>query len=153
MVFDCSPVIGSSRSQYFRQVERADGQARAIDHTLELHQAARIKGDYRACFCFENRIDLGARHSTGNLWELDGEGAPESTAFLGRFHFAQRKALDLGKQPSRAILDVQFTQRVAAIVVSDHPVEPRADILHARHLQQESPVLSRASAAFAMVRA
>jgi len=119
-------------------MQGSDRQARAIDHALELHQATGINGNHGGCAGLLDGIDLGPRHRSGNLGEFDGKRAAEAAAFFGRAHFGQRESANFREQSPRAGFDAQFAQRVATIVISDDAGEARADILDARHFEQES---------------
>src|SRR5690242_8276615 len=77
----------------FGQVHGADGEALAKDGALELHQATGINGDDGTRARTQDGFGLGARHASGELGELNGEGSAESTALFRRIHLAQLQAL------------------------------------------------------------
>jgi hypothetical protein len=119
-------------------VQRADGESRAIDDALELHQATGVDGDDGGCAGLLDGIDLGARHGAGDLREFDGERSAEAAAFFGDVHFSEREALNFREQFSRTRFDAQLAEGVAAVVVGDDAVESRADIFYARDFEEES---------------
>ena len=127
-------------------MQSADREAGALDGALELHQATGVERNDGAGFGFANGIDFGARHSAGDLWKFDREGAAEAAALLGGFHFPQRQPADFCEQPARAFFDLQLAQGVTAIVISDHAVETRAHIFYIGHLQKKPGKLPNACA-------
>ena len=119
-------------------MQGADGKSRAIDDALELHQTTGVDGDDGGRAGLLYGIDLGARHGAGDLRKFDGERAAEAAAFLRDVHFSEREALNFREQFSRARLDVQLAECVAAIVIGDDAVESRADIFDAGDFEKES---------------
>ena len=119
-------------------MQSSDGEPGAIDDALQLHQTTGVDRHHRGCPGLLNGIDLGARHGARNLGELDGERAAKATALFRRAHFREREALHLCQQFSGAGLDLQFAQRVAAIVIGDDAVEARAYILNPGDFEQEA---------------
>jgi len=128
----------SMRRKNLGKMHGLDGQARAIDYALELHQAARIDGDHRGCPGLLDGLDLGASHRARHLGKLHRKRSAESAAFLRRRHLGEREAAHVGQQSSRSALDPQLAQRVAAIVIRHHAIEARPDIVHLGNFEQES---------------
>src|ERR1035438_6928434 len=129
--------MGSARSQDLRQVHGADVRAGSGERALNLHQATGVEGNHRAGPGAEDGFHLGARHGAGKFGELDGEGAAEAAAFLGRGEFAQFQIAHAGQQAAGSVLHAQFTKGVAAVVEGDDVIEARAHILDAGHLSEK----------------
>ncbi len=118
-------------------MQRAYRQTGTRYRALDLHQATGVDRHDSARAGSDNGIDLRARHAARHFSEFHGKGASEPAAFLGGVHFAEFKTSHMAQQAARTLLDLQFAEGMAAVVVGNDVVEARADVFDLRDVQQE----------------
>src|SRR5712671_1535360 len=93
-------------SQQFGKVHRADWNVGPVQGTLQLHEATGVDRYDNIGAGLLDGLDLGSRHSAGNVRKLHRERTAEATALLGNVHLSQFQPLHVGKQPSWTRLDL-----------------------------------------------
>ncbi len=123
--------------QHLGEVDRLDRQFLSLQVAGDLHQAARIAG--------HDVFGAGARdggalhlvHRVGDHRELHRERSAEAATGFRFLHLDQLKPAHLPEQLPGFVLESQFAQRVAGIVVSDFGRELRADVGDAEFVDEE----------------
>src|SRR5581483_9336248 len=123
----------STAGEHFGKMHRADGQAGAGESALQLHEAARINGNYRSSPRTQYRFNLSAGHRARHFGKLHRKCSTETAALLGGVHLAKLEPADFGQQRSGRLPDTQVPQGVATIVVSNSLFEPRTNVFHLRN--------------------
>jgi hypothetical protein len=132
------PAASVHAGQHLRHVARLDVAPLAGQRTGDLHQAAEIACKHAGSAGSGNVACLSLADRSGDVGIFDGEAAAESATRFGLGHLHEVQAIDAGQQAARRIVDVEFTEAGAGIMVGDVTCKVRIDALDAKHVDEKA---------------
>ena len=99
----------------------------AFQFAGHIQQAAEIAGKQQVGLRRSDVVDLLLHHGVRDVGILDRERATEAAADLAVFHLDERQALDRREQRPRLVLDAEFAQARATVVIGGASIEASVD--------------------------